>query len=477
MTKLRETFERADVWLAVIIVLAIAARVTTWWFKAGFHYPDEIFQQLEPAYQLRTGSALMAWEWGRGLRSWFMPYYYAGVLEVLHWFGISGYSALRAINLHNALWTVTMVPAGFRIGRALMHDDESRRDFAGLIVALLMALLPTLNYFAPHALMGTSSMLFLVWGFVYWAEDRANDEADFRTILLMGFFFGLSGVIRFTTGMFMLLPIFDVLWRRRQQGLGGLFLGALPWLLLVGAIDWATWGRPFHSMIEHFEYNYIEEGASHHGVAPWDHYLTVSLWERATWGLVALTLLVLAGIKRTWLVLGSIALTVGLLSTVPHKEERFLMYMWPLFGVCAGVGAAQLSAWARDREWPRTASAGVVAVLVCVLLGANLVGTQKLHWRELAGEIFAQSWAGDQDNCFGLLTRAGKHHNAGYLVFDRQVPMVNSRAQKIGATPFTHVTLKEGDGQIRRAKRLDWKPVHETEQDITVWQSPDADLE
>ena len=43
---------RRALWL--IMVAGFTARVATWWFKGGFHYPDEIFQQWEPTRHFTT---------------------------------------------------------------------------------------------------------------------------------------------------------------------------------------------------------------------------------------------------------------------------------------------------------------------------------------------------------------------------------------------------------------------------------------
>lgn len=457
-------------WLTRIVALAVVARVATWWFQGGFHYPDEIFQQLEPAHWLRTGVGWLPWEFDRGLRSLMMPWFYAGVLEVLDWLGVVGRHALRAVSLHNALWTVLMVPAGFRLGRALAIGRGGTRDRlelaarsdasidrAGLLTAAMMALLPTLDYFTPHALMGTPSMLALTWGLAFWAEERACARFSWRPALWTGFFLGLSGVIRFTTGLFMLVPIADVALRRRQRGLAALALGGLGWVVLLGALDGATWGRPFHSVIEHFTYNYLEGGASHHGTSPWDFYFRVSFAERLSLGLVPVALFAAAGIRRVgWLALNAL-LGVILLSSLAHKEERFVMYVWPQLAAIIGVGAAITWHWIARRS-PR-AAAWVVLGLVAVVVGANLWGTTKLPWRWRAGLFQAQHFAGDRPDCAGLLVEGRQHLNGGYLVFHRTVPMISYSRELAGQRPYNYAALVADGGEADWLEEHGWSPV------------------
>ncbi|MBW2388284.1 MAG: hypothetical protein JRG89_07580 [Deltaproteobacteria bacterium] len=272
-----------------LIALGIVLRVLAWGVKGGMHYPDEIFQQLEPAHLLRTGVAWLPWEFGRGLRSWIMPWYYAGLMEVFSWLGVVGHDALRAVNLHNAVLSAAMIPAAFRMGRALCNKSNTagHSDSAGLWCAALVACWPTVIYFAPHALMGSPSMICLTWGYAFWLEERRASPGG-REALWMGFWFGMAGMIRFTSGLHMLVPLADLLLRRRARAIAWLVLGALPGMLTLGLVDLMTWGRPFFSAIEHFRYNFIEGKSSQHGVSPWHFYLTTSFATRVGPGLLLL---------------------------------------------------------------------------------------------------------------------------------------------------------------------------------------------
>ena len=457
-------------WLLLMVALGVVARVVTWWFKGGFHYPDEVFQQLEPAHWLRTGVAWLPWEFDRGLRSMLMPYFYAGLLELFDWVGLVGRDALRAVNLHNALWTVLMVPAGFKLGRGLAVSRSRivSRDAlptaledwpvrAGLLTAGMMALLPTLNYFTPHALMGTPSMLALTWGLAFWAEERSCEDFSWAPALWMGFFLGLSGAIRFTTGMFMLIPMADIAIRRRHRGVGALAAGGLVWVALLGVLDWATWGTPFHSAIEHFTYNYIEDGASDHGTSPWHFYLKVSLVERLYVGLVVLIAAALASVRRTgWLTLNALVPLV-LLTTVAHKEERFLMYMWPHFAAVLGVGAALAWRWLDERAKPAALPAVVLALLITV--GANLWGTTQLDWKWREDVFRAQHFAGEQPDCTGLLLDGRQHMNGGYLAFHRSAPMVSYNRDLATHPVFNYAAVAADSLEDDWLERRGWSPV------------------
>ncbi len=464
------TSRQAKIGLAGLLALALALRIAAWSFKGGFHYPDEIFQQLEPAHILRTGQGWLPWEFGRGLRSWVMPWFYAGLLETLSWVGIQGHDALRAVNLHNALWSACMVPALWRMGRAMEIRGGQEGEPAGFLAALLMACWPTALYFAPHALMDSPSMIFLTWGYAFWLEERVEGAPTARRAALwMGLFFGLAGVVRFTSGLHMLVPLADLALRRRWKALGWLTVGAAPGLLLLGAVDWLTWGRPFHSAIEHFTYNYLEGGASDHGVSPWHFYLTESFGARLGPGIVVVAGLLILALPRAWPALLTVAVPTLLLSTVAHKEERFLMHNWPLLMGALAVGLAAL--WRRASRRSRGLAAGLTAAMIALMLTSNLHGTSKLPWRWRAGIFEAQRFVGHQPDASGLLLDDRQHLNGGQLALDRAIPQVQSRPSWWGNPLFNYAALRGDDPQTARLLERGWTQVA-TFEDIRVLRRP-----
>lgn len=443
--------------LWLITAIGLVVRVTAWWFKGGFHYPDEIFQQVEPAHYLRTGVAWLPWEFVRGVRSWVLPGIYAGLLEILSWVGVTGLSAFRLLTLQNALLSTVMIPAGYRIGVALWPQDDPDAENAGLSVAAFTALLPTLVYYTPHTLIGTPCMVALTWGYAHWLEARRSDAPDPRSLLLCGLFFGIAGALRFTCGLHMLVPLADLLLRYRSRALKPLLAGAALPVAIVGLVDLFTWGSPFHSTIEHLRYNFVERGASHHGTSPWYFYAAESLWGRLG-PLAGLTLLVaLVGWRRTWLVLLTLLLPTVLLSLEPHKEGRFLMYNWPLLAAALGVG------WWMGARWltSRLGLLGPLAsgLILIAILASNLEGTSELPWTARRGMFQAQAFVGAQDDATGLLFHERRHMNGGYLVFQKTAPQVQFKRGLLANPLYNYAALLERGGNAQRLRRMGWIEV------------------
>lgn len=443
--------------LWLIMALGLVARVTAWWFKGGFHYPDEIFQTVEPAHYLRTGVAWLPWEFVRGVRSWVLPGVYAGLLEILSWIGVTGLSAFRLITLHNAVLTIVMVPAGYRIGAALWPQGDSAVEKAGLSVAAFTALLPTLVYYTPHTLIGTPCMVALTWGYAHWLEARRSDAPDGRSLMLCGLFFGIAGALRFTCGFHMLIPLADLLLRYRSRALKPLLAGAALPVSILAVVDHLTWGWPLHSIVEHLRYNFFEGGASDHGRSPWFYYLTESFWGRLGPLAPLSCVVLLSGLRRTWLLLLTILVPTLVLSFVPHKEDRFLMYNWPLFAGALGIGWLLVARWLKGRA--PVLGPIAAAVILGAIVGSNLGGTSELPWTHQRGMFQAQSFVGSQDDATGLLFHDRRHMNGGYLVFAKTVPQAQFKRGLLANRLYNYAALQEQGDDSEHLRRTGWLEV------------------
>lgn len=445
---------RNRTWLNLILALGLLARLGAWWSKGGVHYPDEIFQQVEPAYYLRTGVAWLPWEFVRGLRSWVLPGLYAALLELLSWVGITGLPALRAITLHNALLTLVMIPAGFRIGVALLPQDESDAERAGLCVALFTALTPTLVYYTPHTLVGTPCMVALTWGYVHWLEARVGAPTASRSLLWCGLWFGIAGALRFACGFHMLIPLLDLIFRGRLRAIRLLLVGAAFPVLFVGIVDLVTWGSLFHSSIEHIRYNFFEGGASDHGVSPWTYYIAESFWGRLGPLAPIASLVMLSGLRYSWVAGLTLVVPAAVLSGLPHKEDRFLMYNWPLLSALLGIGCAVITRWLKHRgvvHWRV-----FIGAIVALILISNLKGTMDLPWTERRGVFRAQALVGQQSDATGLLLDDRRHMNGGYVVFDKNAPQTPFERGLVSNPLFNYAALRAGGSDAERLLRMGW---------------------
>jgi len=352
-----------------------------------------LFQTLEPAFGLLHGSWVKSWEWERGIRSFFGPGAIAFVLKCLETLGVYS-SVAQELAIRSLMATLSLLPwwtfsrVAERIGGAS----------AGIAVALILGVAPVWNALAVGTLSEGLTLIAFAAMTEAWLRGKAGWIGAFGAVAV-GFRFQSAFLV---LGLF--IAMLDGAKHRRPVWVAAATASAGG--LLLGAIDAWTWGGWFHSAIEYFRFNILEGGAANwFGAAPWHRYLTAPV---RTWGAPAAFVLwsgLFAAIglflrdrkRRPWLWVGLPFLAVH--QWVEHKEDRFLIPVYPMLWAVA-VGALAVAAgkfrWQRRRL---QALGGVVAILV--VLGfveransyrwdwnADQVG----HYREIA-RASQQEWA------------------------------------------------------------------------------------
>jgi len=229
-------------------------------------------------------------------------------------------------------------------------------------------------------------------------------------------------------------------------------------------------GLAFHSIVEHLRYNFFEGGASDHGRSPWFYYATESLWGRLG-PLAPLTCLVLAsGLRRTWLLALTILVPTVVLSALPHKEDRFLMYNWPLLAGALGIGWLTVARWLKGRT-PAIGGVAAAAVMVAIL-ASNWRGASELPWTSRRGMFHAQAFVGAQDDATGLLLHDRSHMNGGYLVFGRTVPQAPFTQGLLANPLFNYASLTEQGEDARRLRQMGWIEVSRFDDVVVLKRAP-----
>jgi hypothetical protein len=134
--------------------------------------------------------------------------------------------------------------------------------------------------------------------------------------------------------------------------------------VLGGALDYFTWGRPFHSFLAYWQFNFVQNVSQRWGASPWDFYFDVA---RSATGpaIYVIALGVLLAVFRAPGLLFLAAVFVAAHCRVPHKEFRFMMPIVPLALALSGVGLGALF----DRlDRRRVAALGLGLLLSAVML-------------------------------------------------------------------------------------------------------------
>jgi hypothetical protein len=68
---------------ALVLGVALVARLLPVFVFPSINYPDEVFQTLEQAHRLVFGTGLVPWEFVYGTRSWVLPGALAGLMMLV----------------------------------------------------------------------------------------------------------------------------------------------------------------------------------------------------------------------------------------------------------------------------------------------------------------------------------------------------------------------------------------------------------
>jgi len=194
------------------------------------------------------------------------------------------------------------------------------------------------------------------------AEALSRDEEQQRAGWLGGLALGLAFVVRYGSVPAMALAAVWLVARRRWRMLVWAGGGLAVVLLGLGALDWVSWGRPWHSVAAWASFNVLSDGAARtFGREPASFYLPFLLGQVPLWvwpGLVLTPLLC----RPRWGITGTMALgMLAALQSTAHKEERFLYPVVVLLALEAAPGVGALLGRLR-----RPLLRAVVAVLALV---------------------------------------------------------------------------------------------------------------
>lgn len=375
--------------LSIGLIPALAAVL-----QLGRIHPDEVYQWLEPAFYRARGYGVLSWEWSVGIRNWAIPIAFAGLLKLSDAVGITDPRIYRAVlEMPQYLLHVAMLAALFRY-------CERRIGPGGAAWATaLVGLSPPVIVFAGRTMGESFSAAFLVISLA--ALD--GPESTPRTVFA-GASLGAAFVARYASAVTVAAALGYLLVCRRWRQLGLAALGAAMIGAGLGALDWLTWGRAFHSVAGYVEFNLLSGGAAQRfGAAPAWYFLAVLARSLPLWAWVGpLFAIVKQGPRVTrhslvpTLPVFCAICTLIALSAVAHKEERFIYPVLVLLGMAAApgaIGAAQ-AALPRLRAWIPAAA-----------LATNVLGFV------FPGELRAQR--GDQ---FRAIVRATRSPDASGLL-------------------------------------------------------------
>jgi len=433
------------------VVLAAGAAWRVWFASVddSIYWPDEVFQTLEPAHGLIHGYGFRAWEFEDGARSWFFPGVLAGFLWTFERLGLE--RPAEYVPAFKLLFCgLGLLTAGgcWTLARSL---GASRS--AAAAGAAVFALAAPMIYFSPRALGETASAAPIVWAFALALRPGASRRAlGWAAVLLTA-----AVLIRLQNGLFCLGLLAILAGQRRWADVRFSFAALCLGALYFGALDWMTWGRPFHSALVYIQFNLIEGKSSLFGTAPWFYYL-ITYWTSMPLLSAIGGVLFLVGYRRAPGLSWTALIAFGSLWLIPHKEFRFVVPALPLMCVVAAMGLDRLGEGLRRWGGAPLLATGVVAAGL-----VSAAATPGLTFGDL-GQVTrarpADMPALDNDGAFNRLLMAAHDRpdlcglymagaemiwTGGYVHLHRDVPLSTARAPN---GPMNYA-VAEGDPRAR----------------------------
>jgi hypothetical protein len=399
--------------VALALRLALSTRMTVL-------HADEVWQYLEPAYGLVTGSWVRAWEFRAGIRGWFVPL----VLAVPIALGqtIAPHSQLHIYLLRGLLAVLSL---GIPVAWYDLATPLGRRH--AIIAGWVGAVWCEVFYFAvrPSAEALGLSLLFPAMALA----QRLRNRPGQRLAAALGLLLALGFVVRFHY-----LPAIGLiaLWgigRGWRQVLPGLMPGLAAGLALGGLGDVLTGHPPLLWIWRSIAFNVVAGGSALFGTQPPWWFITYQL-QTWSWAALAIVPLMLVGARRQpWL--AGIALAVFIPhSLIAHKEYRFVILGTASLVLLAAIGSVDVyGLLERSRGLRRFVPGGRGAIAVLCLGWLGLDTTVALS------DIFEPLWT-QGDDAFTTLVIAGQqpglcglalyeqpaHPALAMSLFNRKVP-------------------------------------------------------
>ncbi|KAJ3338399.1 hypothetical protein HDU93_009564 [Gonapodya sp. JEL0774] len=332
-----------------------------------FYQPDEYWQSLEVAHNAVFGRGYLTWEWRNQVRGFAHPMLFAGMYRLVKYLQLDDtvmiiYApkllqaliaatndyftyllALRFFGASGAKWTVRVAQL-----HAPLNDSHQTLSVAQLFCTLT-------SWYNSYAMTRTFSnsaeatlTTVALWRFPWAQLRREGERVDWRCFVDAIIVAAGSCILRPTSAMLWLFVGLDFGWRTRNHVfriiwiVGSVGASALLFSAIIDHSFYKSWVFP---PLQFYRVNVFEGISVFYGAHPFYWYFLQSV------PVVLGTLVVpfalglgdsLASRPHSKVLLWTALWTVGLLSLLTHKEDRFLLPVLPIFLVFVGATLSRL---------------------------------------------------------------------------------------------------------------------------------------
>lgn len=299
-------------------------------------------------------------------------------------------------SLRGAFYPMSMIYPAQRLAWTAGFTDPAHLVIAGRLVVVALSTIAILVLFrtarerfgVPVALVGSvllaTSSMYVTFGatelprpiaalFVLVAYSSLSRPPRASAAVLAGVSLGVAACMRFSEVVFLLPALVHLAAERRWRD--GVWL-IVAFIAVAGAVqfisdDW-YWGRPFHSLRAIVDFTLVEQLSSR-GYDSWWYYAR----DVASWSDLLVVALAIGATRRNRILALWTWLPIILLSTLPHKEPRYLIPILPLLSLLAAQGFMDVLPALRSSQHAR---AGALALgLVAAVAFRTVDQTSKYH--------------------------------------------------------------------------------------------------
>lgn len=374
---------RPKLWLFIIIVSGALLRLLCAYFSYGFMGFDEYQTAILPAgIKLFSNYSYVFTDVARSPILYYFDYSLFWVASKI--FGITSpvgvlRFAMMFVGLVNSL-TIYLV---YRIANLVGRDDKK----GSLLVAAMFAFYFVMPFIGTRLMSESLSSLFVIIAVYYATRSMSLKEYGWN-IMLCGLYFGFATMFRFQAvalyvGMLAYLLFYDFKLRTKWFLLGG----AVAFLLQV-VLDYVTFGGFLTSIFGY--YNFQMEVLATHSRQPWYNFSLLFLGlTLPIASIITIPAFLKSCVRYLWLFIPFV-LFVVLHSFSPHKEERFMFPVIPLFILMIGLGLKEIKGLYRkfNLYWFWSVNTILLAVTIFSPTLANV--TEPMEYARKSGfELFA----------------------------------------------------------------------------------------
>jgi hypothetical protein len=214
-------------------------------------------------------------------------------------------------------------------------------------------------------------------------------------IILSAVSLGVSASMRFSELVFIVpIILYLILDKRTKDALMFTFVFVIASAAILGIADTLYWGSPFYSFWNIVDYTLVKKLSSR-GYEPFYQYLKVD--EYSNYLLFVLFLLSLN--LKNWKLLSVAIIPILLLSTLPHKESRYLVPVIPFVAILAGAIVWRLLEILQGHQASTRVSAFITpTVLIFLFCGSFLFEASGFRFRRSESAVDAARFLREQGN-------------------------------------------------------------------------------